>query len=382
VATLPATRQRKRAPEALIRTSHPGVYRRGRRYVAVYRWEGRQRKETVSSFAAARAVKVARQAEARAERLGPTLRDHALRWVDGHAGLGHDTVAERTRREYRRLLTTFAFRYFPPDIRLAELDREALQGFVTWLAAYRGERGRLSDRSIANVLVPVRLCLADAERDGLVVGEPAKTLLLPRRRGGNGWHFEQGRFLTREQLRRVLAEIPEEWSLFFDLLASTGLRVSEAIALRWMDLELDGSPCLWVRRSIVDGVVGAPKSRFGRRCIPLDPDLAARLADLRGAEAGEEDLVFPSGRGTPLNPDNVRYRVLVPAVERAGLSGIGFHAFRHTCASMLIERGLSPLRLQRWMGHHSAAYTLDTYGHLIDAEVGSALDLGSELACR
>jgi integrase len=146
-----------------------------------------------------------------------------------------------------------------------------------------------------------------------------------------------------------------------------------------MDLDL-GAPCLWVRRSIVRGVVGAPKSRFGRRCVPLDGDLVARLAARRGPEAGEEGLVFPSASGTPLNTDNVRYPVLVPAVERAGLSGIGFHAFRHTCASMLIERGLSPLRLQRWMGHHSAAYTLDTYGHLIDAEMAPALDLRLELA--
>jgi hypothetical protein len=214
VATAGATGQRKVARRALIRTSHPGVYRRGRRYVAVYRQDGRQHKETVGSFAEARAVKGARQAEARAQRLGPTLRDHALRWVDGHAGLGHDTVGERTRKEYRRLLTTFAFRYFPPGTRLAEIDHEALQGFVTWLAAYRGERGRLSDRSIANVLVPLRLCLADAEREGLFHGGSAKALLLRRRRGGNGWHFEQGRFLTREQLRRMLGEIPEEWSLF------------------------------------------------------------------------------------------------------------------------------------------------------------------------
>jgi integrase len=49
--------------------------------------------------------------------------------------------------------------------------------------------------------------------------------------------------------------------------------------------------------------------------------------------------VAPAERGgTPLNTDNVRYRVLAPAIERSGLSGIGFHAFRHTCASMLIER--------------------------------------------
>jgi integrase len=382
VATLQATWQRKRAPEALIRTSHPGVYRRGRRYVAVYLQDGRQRKETVSSFAEARAIKVARQAEARAERLGPTLRDHALRWVGGHAGLGHDTVGERTRREYRRLLTTFAFRYFPPDTRLGQVDREALQGFITWLATYRGERGRLGDRSIANVLVPLRLCLADAEREGHIHGGPAKTLLLPRRRGGQRLALRTGPLPHPRTAAPCARRDPRE---VVALLRSPRLDRPpglEAIALRWMDLELDGDPYLWVRRSVVGGVIGAPESRFGRRCIPLDAGLVARLAGRRCTDAGDEDLVFPSTSGTPLNPDNVRYRVLVPAVERAGLSGIGFHAFRHTCASMLIERGLSPLRLQRWMGHHSAAYTLDTYGHLIDAEMAPALDLGAELSCH
>ena len=166
--------------------------------MAVYRWGGHQYKETVATFAEARAIKLARQAEAKAERLGPTLHDYALRWVATHAGLGHDTVSERTRREYRRLLITFALRYFPPKTRIAALDREALQNFITWLAAYRGERGRLADRSIANALVPLRLCLASAEREGLIERGPRRALL-PRRRDGRGWHFEQGRFLTREQ---------------------------------------------------------------------------------------------------------------------------------------------------------------------------------------
>ena len=71
--------------------------------------------------------------------------------------------------------------------------------------------------------------------------------------------------------------------------------------------------------------------------------------------------------------------MLIPAAERAGLTGVGFHTLRHTCASMLIESGLSPLRLQRWMGHHSPAFTLDTYGHLIDGDLGPALDLRKEL---
>jgi integrase len=71
--------------------------------------------------------------------------------------------------------------------------------------------------------------------------------------------------------------------------------------------------------------------------------------------------------------------VLVPAARRADLTGVGFHTLRHTCAALLIKAGASPLRLQRWMGHHSAAYTLDAYGHLIDGELGPALHLGEEL---
>jgi integrase len=97
-------------------------------------------------------------------------------------------------------------------------------------------------------------------------------------------------------------------------------------------------------------------------------------------EAGEESLVFANGNGGPLVPNNIRNRVLLPAVERAGIPRVGFHAFRHTCASLLIERGLSPLRVQRWIGHHSAAYTLDIYGHLIDGDLSPALDLNSELS--
>ncbi|MDX6635029.1 MAG: hypothetical protein QOF06_1232 [Solirubrobacterales bacterium] len=381
MATGAATRQvsapRKRG--SLTRTSYPGVYRRGSRYVAVYRRGGRQHKEAAPSFACAREIKLARDAEARTERLGPTLHSYALEWVDCHAGLGHDTVSEPTRREYRRLLITFALRYFQPEFRLRELDRRAMQGFVSWLAAYRGPRGRLSDRSIANAVGPLRLCLENASREGLIEGEAVRSLVLPRRRGGRGWHFEQGRFLTRTQLGKLLSEIPAEWRPFFDLLASTGLRISEAIALRWCDLELDEPAHLWVRRSIVDGVVGAPKSRFGRRRVPIDKDLARRLEALRKPASGEETIVFRGRRGAPLRPNNVRRRVLTPAAKRAGLPRIGFHALRHTCASMLIERGLSPLRLQRWMGHHSAAYTLDVYGHLIDAELAPALDLEAEL---
>jgi integrase len=76
---------------------------------------------------------------------------------------------------------------------------------------------------------------------------------------------------------------------------------------------------------------------------------------------------------------SLRRRVLVPAAERAGPIGRRVHTLRHACASLLIESALSPLRLQRWMGHHSPALSLETYGHLIDGDLGPGLDLRKEL---
>ncbi|MFI5005591.1 MAG: tyrosine-type recombinase/integrase [Solirubrobacterales bacterium] len=360
----------------LERTAYPGVYRRGGQYVAVYRREGRQRKESAATFAEARAIKLARDAEARELRRGPTLHDYALRWVARHAGSGHDSVREQTREEYRRLLATFALSYFPADVRLGDLDRRALQGFIGWLTDRPGRRGRLSDRSIRNALTPLRRCLDAAAGEGLIDGDLARSLVLPSRRGGRRWAVSERRFLTRVQLGRLLAEIPPAHQPLLVLLASTGLGISEAIALRWCDLDLDASPPrLWVRRAIVGGVVGAPKSYYGARAIPLAEELAGTLRAMRPPDAADEDLVFPNRRGRPLNPSNLRNRVLKPAIKRAGVSGIGLHALRHTCASLLIDEGASTLRLQRWMGHHAAAYTLETYGHLIDDELGRALEL-------
>jgi hypothetical protein len=97
------------------------------------------------------------------------------------------------------------------------------------------------------------------------------------------------------------------------------------------------------------------------------------------AGRGETELLFRGAHGAALRPGNLRYRVLIPAAQRAGLPWARFHTLRHTCAAMLIDASASPLRLQRGMGHHSAAFTLDTYGHLLDDDLGPHLDVGFEM---
>jgi len=348
--------------------------------VAVYRQDGRQRKEFATTFREAREIKIRRTAEEASRCAGPALHSYALDWIDHYAGRGaNDVINDRTRREYRRLLISYALAYFAPEDRLRDIDERRARAFVDWLCRLTDDEGhRLCDRSVCNAVLPLQSCLGHAARAGLLGDGAEPMILLPRRRRGRAYEFDERRFLTREQLARLLAEIPDQWRRFFELLASTGLRISEAIALRVMDADLGAvQPRIHVRRAIVNGQLTGPKSRHGRRSIPISPGLAGQLAALVG-DRGESELLFVGAQGATLRPGNVRYRVMIPAAQRAGVPWARCHTLRHTCAALLIDGGASSLRLQRWMGHHSAAFTLDNYGHLFDDSLGPHLKLGTD----
>jgi len=73
-----------------------------------------------------------------------------------------------------------------------------------------------------------------------------------------------------------------------------------------------------------------------------------------------------------LEAQNVRNRVLAPVVAELGLPSIGFHTFRHTCASLLFAGGKDVKVVQAWLGHSDPGFTLRTYVHLMDEGLGSA----------
>jgi integrase len=122
-------------------------------------------------------------------------------------------------------------------------------------------------------------------------------------------------------------------------------------------------------------VIGALKSGHARRDLPISLELAD---ELRTHVAGREpdDLVFPSPyeRRKPYDPAHLWTRVLHPACAEAGVAWAGFHTFRHTVAARKFHAGRTAVQVQHWLGHHSAAFTLKTYGHLLDAD-----DLGGPL---
>jgi integrase len=122
-----------------------------------------------------------------------------------------------------------------------------------------------------------------------------------------------------------------------------------------------------------------PKTRRWWRTVPIPADLADELATHMGcyADAPEQALVFPSPLGQPLRRTTFRRRIWVPAVERAGLTGLAFHDLRHTYVSLAAAAGLDLYEVSKRAGHSSAAFTADRYAHLYDAAdeaYGDAMD--------
>ena len=226
-------------------------------------------------------------------------------------------------------------------------------------------------------------------REGLIRANPCTDVALPARDAQR--HIDDDhddgdqavKLPTRDQLAALLLVLRPEHRLLVRVLAGTGLRISECLALRWRDLRLDGpDPHVKVRRALVRGKLGPPKSRHGRRDVPLITRLVDELRQhhQRTEWPRPDDYAFCTSVGTAHRPENLRRQILLPAAEEADVAWLGFHSLRHFFASALIAEGRNVVQVSKLLGHHSPAFTLTVYAHLMDESTGGALDLDVALA--
>lgn len=153
---------------------------------------------------------------------------------------------------------------------------------------------------------------------------------------------------TDKQVEALKASMSRSDALAVDMMATMGLRPSEALSLRTSD--------------VVEAELVVDAGKTGeRRVLPLPAGLRGRLA----AYVEESELgarLFPAPRGGAWTADLWRKRVFAPAAAAAGLSGRPYD-LRHTCASKLIAKGATPADVAEWMGH-SIKMTLQVYSHL------------------
>lgn len=263
------------------------------------------------------------------------------------------TLKYATQKSYSLLLRTHLRPRFR-DSRLCDITRAEVQQFIT---------GKLKDgyawettnhfRTLLSKIMSTAVSwnyLSDNPVRGVKM--PERTLKRPHR------------FLTMDEVRRLITTSEEPVRTIVMLATMTGLRIGEILALRWGRINLTAGT-LRVEETCYHGRFGTPKTKASRRELPLPSAVVHALLThrSRSSNTSDEVLVFCTSNGTPLASNNLRKRQLRPACLRAGLAPINWHTLRHTHGTLLHEQG-TPLRVaQAQLGHSHMTTTLEIYTH-------------------
>ena len=165
------------------------------------------------------------------------------------------------------------------------------------------------------------------------------------------------------------------------LAALTGLRIGELLGLEWKHIDFLREE-LSVEQALKEGgKIGKLKTESSKARIPLSPEACQFFAQYRMGyrDPKLDSLVFQTGKGTPLNPSNLRNRDLGPMCQKLGLPHFTWHCFRHTAGTLLTDEAESMKTVQSLLRHSDIGQT-SRYAHpVLSSQRRAVRKLGSRL---
>jgi integrase len=270
------------------------------------------------------------------------------------------TIKTTTAMYYQKILRAHIVPAFG-ELQIGAITRYDVESFLA-------DRSRLYCRNtLRGMRVTLGRVLTWAVECGWLQKNPCSGVKLPQAR-----ERVVRTILKPDSVLAIVRELNEPYATLVLFLAITGLRIGEAIAIKWSDLDGD---VLRVSRRIYEGKADSPKTKRSIRELPIPQALLSRMRAL-----GSGEWVFRARNGSPVNPGNALKRYVRPAVNRASLSIGGWHDFRHTLTTSLRKRGWSPKVIAEIVGHSSVNTTERIYDHADHEDFRAALgEIASEL---
>ncbi len=262
---------------------------------------------------------------------------------------------EGTRRNFGYMLKKYLVPEFGNKV-LSEIQTEQIQVFVSKLST-----GAPNAR---NIIKCFRAIWKRARAWGYVKHDPFSDVMLPKLKPASR------RYFTPDEINRILSAAPEPYKTLYWILSQTGLRIGEALALT----KAQADPLSGV--ITVDGKVwrgrlkDTMKSAAAKRTIPISPRLREHLSEYLHDywKDNPNQLLFTNSDGGPMWADRILIFEFQPLLESLGIPKAGFHAFRHTSATIL-DQIQAPLKVrQERLGHAKAELTLNIYTHVQNDE--------------
>jgi integrase len=261
----------------------------------------------------------------------------------------YPTLKFSSKKFYDNMVDTHLIPVFG-DKQLRLITKDSVQGFLN----AKAQKGS-SWKTVKHIRTVFGSILEAAVRDELLTSNPIRKTRLPRR-----IHVEEPIQISAESVRALLEALPEPSRSIATLLAMTGLRVGELLALRWQDIDFDKS-FFSVRQTVYEGHFDIPKSKRSKRTLPLGPVCAQIFTSLRKPGVNSSALVFAARNGSPLSRRNLLNRQLRPTCMALGLTGANWHWLRHAHATLLDSVGAPLGTVQALLGHASPEVTREIY---------------------
>ena len=265
---------------------------------------------------------------------------------------------------YDRLLTSLNAldRYGIKDMPISKITPFDLQDYVNELKDDFSSMSTVK-KQIRIVTSPLR----HAASLRLIPSDPTVGLKLP---SSSCFEEKDVQAYTKEEQEKLSAVAKTYrypgWAAVL-LMIETGMRVGEALALRWRDVQIFNKR-LYVNATVIrlanknaSRIQDSPKSKSSRRVIPLT-NLAIKILEHQKM-VSPGNFVFSDQNGNNLSYEALRYQVQKLASE-AGVSYMGMHVFRHTFATNCYYKGVDVKILSRLLGHSNPSVTLNVYIHL------------------
>jgi integrase len=350
-------------------------------WVVSYMHNGKQHLKTFSKKKMADAWRAEMQTEQKRGVHTPastsiTVAEAGARWL---AQAEADALEPSTVQQYREHLRLH-IAPFLGAVKLVELTAASIEDFRNRLP----REGR-SAAMVRKVVISLGSILGHAMAVGLAARNPVREASQYGRRrqrlaARHTARLEVGVDIpSKDELRAILTHVQGRWRPLIVTAIFTGLRASELRGLRWEDVDLAGAALRVRQRADRWNRMGSPKSATSQREVPLAPMVANALNEWRLAgPKGPLGLVFPNDAGEVETLIMIRRYGLGRAQVDGGICTsiyepkYSMHNLRHAAASLFIEQGFTPKKVQAMLGHSSIQMTFDRYGHLFPSQDSDA----------
>lgn len=338
-------------------------------YLGIDQITGKKVKKTISAKTKRELHQKTRQAELDFFASGSTVHAQAVKattyaeLIELWQGANYPAFKPNTIARYNMELRRYLLPAFGA-VKLAKLNRPYIQQVVNgWAKDYNSRQGGYKLYNELHTLN--KKILAFGVSLGAIQSNPCHDIIIPKKRPSPTVkkHFDETEL---KNLLDHLDQLPPTYenqykTTLYKFLLATGCRISEALALTWSDIDLDGQT-VTIRES---------KTKNGIRSISIDKKttIMLKLYKVRQGHKLREignigiKTVFSNCLTDRPNLNGLRKK-LKKDLEALGIFGRSFHAFRHTHASLLLNAGIPYKELSYRLGHANISITLDTYSHL------------------